>query len=75
VKILIVTSLDGKSEFLTDYSIRERKKVVNGEYSLPFFIIKTERNKHSFDLVQEESIVEYDGQEYRIKKMREYVRG
>jgi phage minor structural protein len=72
---LIITSLSGESEYLTDYNIRERKRVVNGEYSLPFLVYKTERNKHSFDLVQEESIVEYDGQKYRIKKIREYMKG
>lgn len=72
---MIVTNLAGQSEILTDYQIRERKRVVNGEYSLPFFVVKTDRNSHSFDLVQEDSIVEYDGQEYRIKKMREYSKG
>lgn len=72
---LIITSLDGQSELLTDYQIRERKKVVNGEYSLPFIVFKTDRNSHSFDMVQEESIVEYDGQKYRIKKMRGYMKG
>ncbi|WP_176550504.1 phage tail protein [Bacillus sp. AFS037270] len=72
---MIVTSLGGQSEFLTDYQITERKRVVNGEYSLPFILFKTTRNSHSFDLVQEESIVEYDGQKYRIKKLREYTKG
>jgi phage minor structural protein len=72
---LIITTLSGQSEYLTDYNIRERKRVVNGEYSLPFLVDKTERNKHSFDLVQEESIVEYDGQQYRIKKIREVMKG
>jgi phage minor structural protein len=72
---VIITSLNGQSEILTDYNIRERKRVVNGEYSLPFFVFKTERNTHSFALVAEESIVEYDGQEYRIKKVREYMKG
>jgi phage minor structural protein len=72
---LIITSLGGESEVLTDYQIKERKKVVNGDISLPFFVVQTERNRHSFPLVQEESIVEYDGQKYRIKKMREYMKG
>jgi phage minor structural protein len=72
---LIITTLSGQSEYLTDYSIRERKRVVNGEYSLSFIVFQTERNKHSFPLVQEESIVEYDGQQYRIKKIREVMKG
>jgi phage minor structural protein len=72
---LLITNIYGQTELLTDYQIKERKRVVNGDYSLPFVVFKTERNQHSFDLVQEESIVEYDGQQYRIKKMREYVKG
>jgi phage minor structural protein len=72
---LIITSLNGESEVLTDYQIKERKKVVNGDISLPFFIAQTKRNQHSFSLVQEDSIVEYDGQKYRIKKMRQYMKG
>jgi phage minor structural protein len=72
---LLITNLSGQTEYLTDYQIKERKRVVNGDYSLPFVVFKTDKNKHSFDLVQEESIVEYDGQKYRIKKMREYVKG
>src|SRR5690606_20074182 len=51
--------------------IEERVQRVNGEHLLSFFVPKTENNKHAFDLVQEESIVEYDGQEYRIKSLEE----
>ncbi len=60
---------------LTDYKIIQRKRVVNGEFTLSFFVFQTERNKHSFPLVEEESVVEYDGQEFRIKKVREYTKG
>lgn len=52
-----------------------RKRRVNGEYSLSFVCIKTERNEHSFPLVQDESVIEYDGQKYRVKKIREYTKG
>jgi phage minor structural protein len=72
---MIVVSLNGQSEFLTDYQIKERKMVVNGDYSLPFYVSKTERNQHAFELVQEETVIEYEGQKYRIKKMREYIEG
>ncbi|MDQ1003957.1 phage minor structural protein [Neobacillus niacini] len=72
---MIINTLSGQSEYLTDYTIRERKRVVNGVYSLPFSVVQTERNEHSFPLVQEDSIVEYDGQKYRIKKFREYMKG
>jgi phage minor structural protein len=72
---MIVTSLSGQTEFLTDYRIKERKRVVNGDYSIPFFVYQTERNKHSFPLVQEDSIIEYEGQKFRVKKLREYMQG
>src|SRR5690554_2604673 len=68
---LIVTDIKGQTEMLTDYKIEERVQRVNGEHLLSFFVPKTENNKHAFDLVQEESIVEYDGQEYRTKSLEE----
>lgn len=66
-----ITDITGQTEMLTDYRIEERVKRVNGDISLSFFVPKTENNAHAFDLVQEESVVEYDGQEYRIKSMEE----
>jgi phage minor structural protein len=73
--LLVVTSLSGQTEALTDYKSLERKRRVNGERSLSFLLLKTERNAHAFDLVQEESIVEYDGHEYRIKRIEERTLG
>lgn len=72
---MIVTHIDGRSELLTDYKSLQRKRRVNGEYSLSFLLFKTERNEHSFPLTVEESLVEYDGQKYRIKKMTEKTIG
>ncbi|WP_052343840.1 phage tail protein [Bacillus massiliigorillae] len=72
---MIVTHLDGRSEMLTDYTTLQRKRRVNGEYSLSFLLFQTERNTHSFDLVVEESLLEYDSQLYRIKKMTEKMVG
>jgi Prophage endopeptidase tail/Prophage endopeptidase tail N-terminal domain len=68
---LIVTNITGQSEILTDYSNLTRNKRVNGNRSLSFFVAETDRNKHTFPLVTEESIVEYDGVEYRIKNVDE----
>ncbi|WP_052659460.1 phage tail protein [Bacillus alveayuensis] len=73
--MLIVTNLSGQTEALTDYKSLERKRRVNGERSLSFFVPKTPRNEHAFDLVQEESVVEYDGHEYRIKQIEERLIG
>jgi phage minor structural protein len=73
--MLVVTSLQGQTEALTDYKDLTRKRRVNGERSLSFLLFKTERNAHAFDLVQEESIIEYDGHKYRIKRMEERTIG
>jgi phage minor structural protein len=73
--MLIVKNLTGESEALTDYKDLTRKRRVNGERSLSFLLLKTPRNEHAFDLVQEESIIEYDGHEYRIKRIEERTLG
>ncbi|MBD7984399.1 phage tail protein [Sporosarcina sp. Sa2YVA2] len=72
---MIVTHIDGRSELLTDYKSLQRKRRVNGEYSLSFLLFKTERNEHSYTLAVEESLIDYDGQQYRIKKMSEKIIG
>lgn len=72
---MIVTHIDGRTEFLTDYKSLQRKRRVNGEYSLSFLLIQTEQNKHSYPLTVEESLIEYDGQKYRIKGMTEKTIG
>lgn len=72
---MIVTHIDGRSELLTDYKSLQRKRRVNGEYSLSFLLFKTDRNEHSYPLTAEESLIEYDGQQYRIKKMSEKTIG
>ncbi|MED3716027.1 phage tail spike protein [Geobacillus thermodenitrificans] len=73
--MLIVTSLQGQTEALTDYKELTRKQRVNGERSLSFVLFKTERNAHAFDLVKEESIIEYDDHKYRIKQLEELAVG
>jgi len=68
---LFVTNLAGQSEMLTDFNNLTRKRRVNGERSLSFFMMKTPSNTHAFPLVCEESIVEYGGDQYRIKNVDE----
>jgi phage minor structural protein len=73
---LLITDLNGQSEWLTDFKNLKRKKRVNGEHSLSFLLILTERNEHSFNMAQEESVIELNGQEeYRIKKAKRRVIG
>lgn len=44
---------------------------MNGVFSITFTSFFTEKNQHSFSLVQEESIVNFEDQEYRIKSLTE----
>lgn len=69
--MLIVTSLFGEIEALTDIQGIEVYEEVNGDFSLSFTSLNTENNKHSYGLLTEESIVELDNQEFRVKKVNE----
>ncbi|OAT73749.1 phage tail protein [Parageobacillus thermoglucosidasius] len=69
--MLIVTSLQGQTEPLPDINSVEITEQVNGEFSLSFVCFNTENNQYAYPLVQEESIVELDGHEFRIKQLRE----
>jgi phage minor structural protein len=69
--MLVVTSLQGQTESLLDINGVEVVEQVNGEYSLSFVCFNTENNRYAYPLVQEESIVELDGHEFRIKQMTE----
>jgi phage minor structural protein len=69
--MLIITDVFGNSEALADFQNPEVNEEVNGDFSLSFTCFFSERNQHSYHLVQEESIVEWDGHEFRIKKIVE----
>ncbi|MGG6437369.1 phage tail protein [Saccharococcus caldoxylosilyticus] len=69
--MLVVTSLQGQTEPLPDAKGVEVAEQVNGEYSIKFVCSNTENNRYAYPLVQEESIVELDGHEFRIKQMNE----
>jgi phage minor structural protein len=73
--MLVVTSLQGQTEALTDYKSMQRTQRVNEEYSLSFLLPLTERNEHAYPLVQEESYLEYDGQTYIVKELEEKSAG
>lgn len=60
---------------LTGYKSLKRFRSVSGEKTLAFLILPTEQNQHSFPMVQEESIVEFNGENYRIKQVNEKNRG
>jgi phage minor structural protein len=69
--LLIIKDLMGNVEALTDITECEVYEEVNGDFSIFFTSFLTEKNEHSFPLIQEESIVELDGNEFRIKKLDE----
>ncbi|WP_445479176.1 phage tail protein [Lysinibacillus irui] len=75
--MMIVTNLAGETELLVDFISNSLKRIrqVNGDYSLSFALLKTEKNKHAYPLVEEESIIEHDGQQYRIKDVTEVLSG
>jgi phage minor structural protein len=56
---------------LPDVAGVEDMEQVNGEYSLSFVCFNTKNNQYAYPLVQEESTVELDGHEFRIKQMTE----
>ncbi|MDC3412512.1 phage tail protein [Terrihalobacillus insolitus] len=65
-----ITDVNGNSELLTNTKIK-RKRKVNGEKTLSFFVVPDESNKHSFPLVDSESIIEFNNEEYVIKVVKE----
>ncbi|OLS39149.1 phage tail protein [Bacillus sp. MRMR6] len=73
--MLIITDISGNTEALTGYKGLKRFRNVSGEKTLAFLLQPTEQNAHSFNLVQEESIVEFKGEEYRIKQVSEKNKG
>lgn len=68
---LTVTDLNGICEPLYDVKSIKLIEEVNGDYSLTFLIFNSDRNIHAFPLVKEESLIELNGVEYRIKKINE----
>ncbi|MDF2605896.1 MAG: hypothetical protein K0S34_86 [Bacillales bacterium] len=68
--LIIVTDINGQSETLTDVKGLEIIEEVNGDYSLSLTTTLT-KNNYAYPLLQEESTIEYNGHEFRIKKLNE----
>ncbi|MDA2322019.1 phage tail protein [Bacillus cereus group sp. Bc177] len=65
--MLVVQSLNGQSEMLTDYKEVKRKRRVNGEQSLSFYLLNTPNVKHAYNLVDKRAIIkDKHGDEYVI---------
>lgn len=66
--MLIITDLQGNSEPISDYTSLEINEEVNGDFSLSCIFPNSTNNQHAYSLITEESIIEYEGHEFRIKK-------
>lgn len=73
--LLYIKDLSGNEEVLTGWKGLKRYRSVSGEKTLAFLIFPMDQNLHSFPLVQEESVVEFKGETYRIKQVNEKNRG
>ncbi|MFE4764287.1 phage tail protein [Bacillus mycoides] len=63
--MLVVQGLNGQSEMLTDYKEVKRKRRVNGEYSLSFYLLNTKNVAHSYNLVDKRAKI--------MDKLDEYI--
>ena len=65
--MLIVHGINGHTEMLTDYKEVKRKRRVNGEHSLSFYLLNTPNVAHAYNLVDERAIIQDKfGDEYVI---------
>lgn len=69
--MLSIRDLTLNEEGLTDFKELNRNRKVNGEKVITMTAIPTEKNQHSFKLVEEESVITFDNEEYVIKKLAE----
>lgn len=69
--MLSVTNLKGLSEPIPDYKSLEQSEEINGDFSLSVTIPNTKSNEHALPLIKEESIVSYNGHDFRIKSLSE----
>jgi phage minor structural protein len=70
-KLLAIKDIYGNEELLTNIKGLEQVQKVNGDKTLSYFVIPDESNEHSFGMVEGESIVEFDNEEYVIKDVDE----
>lgn len=69
--MLPIRNLTGETVLVNNITQLKRSKKVNGEKVLTFLAVPDERNEDSWEYVQNESIVAFDGHEYIIKSNQE----
>ncbi|MCP1124557.1 phage tail protein [Bacillus sp. 3103sda1] len=63
--MLVVTGINGQSEGLVDYKEVKRKRRVNGEHSISFYLLNTENVAHAYHLADKRAkIKDRYGDEY-----------
>jgi hypothetical protein len=67
----LIIKKNGQSEMLADFNNLVINEEVNGGFSISFTSFFTEKNKFANALLHEESIVEYEGHEFRVKLFNE----
>ncbi|MGM0807626.1 MAG: phage tail protein [Bacillota bacterium] len=67
----LIIKKNGQSEMLADFNNLEITEEVNGAFSISFTSFFTANNQFANDLLHEESIVEYEGHEFRVKNYNE----
>lgn len=69
--MLMVTDLTGNSEPLVGFKGFTRKRLVNGERTLSFSLFPYKENQVAFPITKEESVIEFEDEEYVIKLLKE----
>ncbi|MBR9698634.1 phage tail protein [Bacillus cereus] len=65
--MLVVKGKNNQEEMLTDYKEVKRKRRVNGEHSLSFYLLNTPNVAHAYNLVDERAVIkDKHGDEYVI---------
>ncbi|MBZ4222504.1 phage tail protein [Bacillus wiedmannii] len=69
--MLMVTDLTGNSEPLVGFKGFTRKRLINGERTLSFSLFPYKENQVAFPITKEESVIEFEDEEYVIKLLKE----
>ncbi|EOP46617.1 phage tail protein [Bacillus cereus] len=66
---LLVKGINGQVEMLTDYKDVKRKRRVNGDHSLSFYQLNTERAKDAYKLLDKRAKIIVDDDEYVVIRL------
>ncbi|ALY08049.1 hypothetical protein EauS123_00050 [Exiguobacterium phage vB_EauS-123] len=69
--MIIITDVLGRSEPLVTLSGLTQDKKLSGDWTLSFSVLSDQADAEAFDLIQEQSIIEFEGQEFVIKDATE----